>query len=201
MCSLTKAAWLTTLALVAAWPAWAQVVRYGDCSIDWELLQLPDCALSVKGNQLYVSQEFATDVFLHRVTGVAATPVIVSGHQWAGTNLPKRGWAYFDRNGLVVVQNVATMDNGPSEFHRGLVRVTREGKWGLAGLNGELVVPMQYDGLLDYKAGYGWLACTECRTVHQGDYSWFSGGNWVAIDHLGKVIGKTNDPTASHREK
>jgi len=35
----------------------------------------------------------------------------------------KEGWMYVSRSGIVAVQGVPTMDNGPDSFHDGLVRV------------------------------------------------------------------------------
>jgi hypothetical protein len=60
------------------------------------------------------------------------------GNGWAG----RKGWIYVDRTGRVLARNVAAMDNGADGFHTGLVRVTRDGKWGLATTRGRLAVPM-----------------------------------------------------------
>jgi hypothetical protein len=168
-------------------PASAQTVRYGSCAIDLQIVQLPDCAVSAKAGRAYVVKKFVDDVFRKRATGVAAVPVLVEGRRLAWTSISGRGWVYFDRTGLVVVEHVAIMDNGADEFHHGLVRVTRYNKWGLANLKGKLVVPMQYDGLLANPSGLGWLACSGCTTVSDGEHSWPSGGTWSKLDSNGKV--------------
>lgn len=182
-----------TLALIAALPSNAQVVRYGDCAIDLELITLPDCAVSIQQDRLYVEKRFVDDVFSQRVIGVAAHPIRVGKQRLAWTSLSEGGWAYFDRTGLVVVKNVATMDNGADEFHHGLVRVTKDKKWGLANVQGRIVVPMRYDGIgLDQNGG---IACSGCRTITHDEHSWFSGGTWFRMDKRGKVLGRIVDPT------
>lgn len=168
-------------------PASAQTVRYGSCAIDLQIAQLPDCAVSVKAGRVYVIKKFADDVFSKRAGGVVAVPALVEGRRLASTAIYGRGWVYFDRSGLVVVEHVAIMDNGADQFHHGLVRVTRYNKWGLANLKGKLVVPLQYDGLLTNPSGSGWLACTGCTTVSDGEHSWPSGGTWSKLDSNGKV--------------
>jgi hypothetical protein len=186
--------------LVLAWAvvsASAQTVRYGTCAIDLQVVQLPDCAVSAKGGRVYVSAKFARDVFSKRAVGVAAVPVQVEGRRLAWTEIYGRGWVYFDRTGLVVVEHVAIMDNGADQFHRGLIRVTRYNKWGLADLKGKLVVPMQYDGLLTNPSGSGWLACAGCTTVSDGEHSWPSGGTWSKLDSNGKVIERITAAPAS----
>ena len=186
-------AW-TSIALVTGGPLSAQVVKYGACTIDFEDLPLPHCALEIRGGQLYVLRKFADDVFSRRNSGIIAHPVSVEGHRLAWTYLPDEGWAYFDPSGLVVVRNVATYDNGASEFHHRLVLVTKGEKWGLSNARGKLVVPMQYDGMLDDWKGPGWLACSGCQKVHQGEHWWFSGGTWVRLDERGRLVGEADDP-------
>jgi hypothetical protein len=172
----------------------AQVVNFGGCSVDFELLSLPDCAVSVRAGRTYVSKEFAEYVFSRPQVGVAAWPVKVGHRRLASTNLPHGGWAYFDRTGLVVVQNVATMDNGASAFYFGLVRVSAAGKWGLSNVKGKLVVPLEYDGILEFDDDQ-WLACKGCVTETSGEYHFFRGGAWVSIDRFGKLRGPAKDPT------
>jgi hypothetical protein len=96
----------------------------------------------------------------------------------------------------VVVQNVAAGDNAASEFQDGLVLVTKDGKWGLADTRGKLVVPMQYDGMMGNFKESGWLACSGCQVVHQGEHWWLSGGKWVRLDTRGRVAGDASDPSA-----
>jgi hypothetical protein len=93
------------------------------------------------------------------------------------------------------VQNVAPAENDPSEFHDGLVQVTKADKWGLANSKGRLVVPMKYDGILNNWEKSGWLACSGCQVVHKGEHWWFSGGQWFLLDKQGRVAGEAKEPT------
>jgi len=180
-----RALCMAALGLFLAGSSPGQVVRRGDCSVDKELLRLPQCALETRDNHLYVFKEFL--------------PLFFSSwrDRLASAFLGQDGWAYFDRRGLIVVQNVANFDNGPSPFHHGLVRVNRNGKWGLADSRGLLVVPLIYDGMLEYEEpNRGWKVCAGCRTVSQGEYGWFEGGDWFWLDRHGKVAGKAEAPIA-----
>ncbi|MBV9566065.1 MAG: hypothetical protein JOY90_37290, partial [Bradyrhizobium sp.] len=96
------------------------------CVVDRELLVLPRCALETRGGQLYVAPQFVQWLFNSLRQKMAAT------------GAEGEGWIYVDRTGRVLERNVATMDNGADSFHSGLVRVTRDGKWGLATTRGRL---------------------------------------------------------------
>jgi len=147
------------------------------CVVDLELLVLPRCALETRGDQLYVASRFVRRLFN-------------DPHQkMAATGAEGEGWIYIDRTGRVLVRNVATMDNGADSFHGGLVRVTRDGKWGLATARGRLAVPMEFDGMLDPHEGERrWAACKGCRTAGDGEHGWFEGGTWYWIDRKGSVV-------------
>jgi hypothetical protein len=125
----------------------AQVIRNGDCTVDLEIMQLPACAIETHNGKLFVSKAYLPLFFSSTGTGMQTG----TSRNFAWTHIPEEGWAYFNRTGLVVVQNVATMDNGPSEFHHGLVRITKRDKWGLADWQGKLIVPLEYDGILDIR--------------------------------------------------
>jgi hypothetical protein len=139
--------------------------------------------LKTKDGHVYVSKEYLPLFF-------------PSGNaRLASAGMPGGGWAYFNRHGLIVVQDVATFDNGASSFHSGLVRVVRNSKWGLANSQGLFVVPLKYDGMLEYEeSNKGWRVCTGCREVSDGEHSWSEGGEWHWLDRLGKVAGKALDP-------
>lgn len=171
----------------------AQVLNFRGCAIDLELMVLPKCSVEIKDGHLYVMKEFADYVFSHRrIMGVAVERIDVEGHHLASTGVAGAGWVYFDHTGRVVVQNVATMDNGADAFYHGLVRVTKDKKWGLSNVEGKLIVPMQYDWVGGDEKG--WVACSGCREVSAGEHSWFSGGTWVRLGRHGQVLGKTADP-------
>jgi|GEM_PF-5595674 len=152
-----------------------------DCAVDRELIVLPPCAVRSERDQLRVIPSHVAALSFNKY-GLA--PVC----------LTEIGWTYIDRRGWVIVRDVAVFDNGASEFHRGLVRVTRDGKWGLADTRGKLVVPLHYDGMLEYRPEDGWVACGGCRTVERDEHSWFKGGKWLRLGARGKVIGPTQAP-------
>jgi hypothetical protein len=193
---------ILTLALTFAFSigwAHAQTIRRGDCVVDSELWTLPACAIETHNDGLYVSKVYLPLFFAS--TGTAMQTGTSRNLAW--TQMPAGGWAYFNRRGLVVVQNVATMDNGPSEFHHGLVRIIKRGKWGLSNPQGRLIVPLKYDGISDYEEGKGWLACSGCHTEAEegGEYHFFKGGNWVWLDSHGKVSGTASFPSPESDQK
>ena len=184
-----------TLALFPA--GHAQVMKFGGCSIDFELMELPNCAARIQDGRPYVLKELAEYVLSRPQVGVAAWPVTVGRQRLAASHFPGDSWVYFDRRGIVVVKNVAEIDNGPADFHLGLVLVTRGEKWGLANARGQLVVRFTYDQIFDYEHNRGWLACTGCRKVRV-DEEHFSaeGGKWVWLDAHGHVTGNATDPSS-----
>jgi len=164
-----------------------QVVHRGDCAVDAEIPVLPQCAVETRGGHLYVFKEFLPLFFSPGKDSLSSA------------FLPESGWAYFDRHGMIVVQNVANFDNGPSAFHHGLVRVNRKGKWGLVDSKGQFIVPLTYDGMLEYEENRkGWRVCMGCRKASDGEHGWFERGNWYWLDRQGRVAGKADDPMQPH---
>jgi len=198
--TLARAAFFTLVSISAS-KGIGQVVHYGNCPIDLERAELPECAISTVNGHLYVKKRFAGDVFSGRVSGIAANPISVSGKRLASTMIPNDGWAYFDRTGLVVVQHISTFDSGADVFHYGLVSVNKGSKWGLADSTGRFIVPMRYDRLRYDDANSTWLACTGCQIEVAGEHSWFTGGSWVRINVRGKVTSSVSDPNLQPNEK
>jgi WG containing repeat len=171
-----------------------RVIRHGACAVDPQILTLPPCALETRNGETFVSRKYLPLFF-----GVHADAL---GSAGKGTNgfaysaVAGQGWVYFDHTGRIVVRNVATMDNGPNAFHHGLVRIMRDGKWGLVDVRGKIVTPLTYDGMLDYQDGKGWLACSACHeeTGPDGEYKWFNGGTWIWLDRRGRLMGKAQEP-------
>jgi hypothetical protein len=158
-----------------------------DCAVDRELIVLPPCAVRSEGGQLRVIPSHVAALSFNKYD---LAPACLTG---IGS---ETCWTYINHRGWVVVRDVAVMDNGASEFHHGLVRVTRDGKWGLADARGKLVVPLRYDGILEYEPGDGWPACEGCRTAQDKgrEHSWFEGGKWLRLNARGKVIGPMQAP-------
>lgn len=162
-------------------------MRHGDCSVDAEIWSLPQCALETRDGHLYVAKPYLSLFFPAEKASLV------------GRVIPNGGWSYFNKRGLVVVQNVANFDNGPSPFHHGLVRVSRNGKWGLADAGGQFIVPLTYDGMLEYDSQNGWLVCKGCRSVSDGEHGSFEGGNWYWLDRHREVAGNAEKPMTAHR--
>jgi len=167
------------------------VIRHGDCVADAELLALPACAFETKNGGLYVARYYLPMFFGSRADAYGSP---LSGTNHFAFTAMVGGWAYFDRTGRIIVQNVATMDNGPNAFHHGLVRVERNRKWGLADTHGRIETPLTYDGMLDFQEGKGWLACSGCHEETGGEYHWFKGGQWFWLDRKGKVLRAAQEP-------
>ncbi len=146
---------------------------------------LPKCAMITKVGHLYVSPRYLKLFFTK------------SSEHLAARRLPEHGWAYFDRSGLVRVQDVAPMDNWASEFHAGLVRVVRNGKWGLADKCGKLITSLDYDGMYEFDVAHkGWKVCRSCHAVTRGEHSWFEGGEWFWLDQKGRLAGHAHNSNA-----
>jgi len=177
-----KAAFILLLALGFAGMARGQEIRRGNCVVDAEIWTVPECALESRNGQLFVSESYLPLFFSSNHNRLEAR--MLSG----------RGWVYFNRHGRVVVENVAPFDNGASDFHHGLVRVVRAGKWGLANSRGSIVVSLKYDGMLEFDGSMNrWKACVGCRVVSGGEHSWFEGGDWYLLDRQGTVVGRATE--------
>jgi hypothetical protein len=159
----------------------SQEVPTESCKPDPELIAVPPCAIQHVDGKTRIIESHLTKRSFNKY-GLA--PAWVEG-----------GWTYVDRQGWVVIPNVAVMDNGANDFHHGLVRVASGGKWGLADSHGKLIVPLKYDGGLDYEPGKGWLVCSGCRAVTKNEHSWFEGGQWLRLNARGNVIGSAQNPT------
>jgi hypothetical protein len=179
------ASWVLGILLTLSIPGRVdgQVVRHGDCVVDAEIFELPPCAIKSKAGNLYLSKRYLRLFFSSDKDSLEARMI------------PQEGWAYFNRRGLFVVRHVANFDNCADSFHSGLVRVVSAGKWGLVNSVGAVVVPLEYDGILDPDEGDSrWSACKGCRTVSDGEHSWFEGGNWCWLNQSGQVGGKMAGP-------
>jgi hypothetical protein len=158
------------------------------CVVDPDTPEPPKCAFENRNGELYLSQKYVALYF--KKSHARLAPIFLTNDSWA----------YMNRQGRVVVKNVAPYDNWAGEFHHGLVRVTRGDKWGLANQDGVLVVPFSYDGMGEYEPGKGWWACKGCRRVYDSyhEHSWFEGGEEFWLDSLGHVSNAVKKPEAKH---
>jgi hypothetical protein len=179
------------LLLVASSSLKSQTVQVGNCKVDLELMSLPPCAVETRNDRVFILKELAEILFTQ--PSITARIVKLDGQSLACVFIPETGWSYINRNGQVIVKHVAFLDNGGSPFHHGLVRINLDKKWGLANATGRLVVPLEFDGIYEFRSGR-WLACKGCKLQKSGEYSFFTGGDWFAIDQRGRAIGKAEEP-------
>jgi hypothetical protein len=102
----------------------------------------------------------------------------------------EEGWMYVNRKGRVIISGVATMDNGADIFHDGLVRFSKNNKWGFADEKGEVIVPVIYDGALNFEKGLA-KVCNGCWPECAGsdcEHHVFAGGEWFYINTKGEIV-------------
>jgi hypothetical protein len=100
------------------------------------------------------------------------------------------GGVYVNRSGHIIIRDVAFIDNGPDDFHHGVVRIERDGKYGYADPRGRIVVPMKYSCAINFRDQYsdvGPLVCVGCRTERQGEYTACLDGQWFRTDKSGNL--------------
>jgi hypothetical protein len=166
---------LSLLAFLAVCrPALAQSVKPAPCAVvDIGTPTLPACVVhSGKGVQ-FVPKRY----WLHAV---------FNRYGLAPFTIESFGRVYIDRSGRIVIRDVALMDNGPDEFHHGLIRVHRDDMWGYADSSGRLVVPVKYSCALN-SADIGPLVCVGCHDQRAGEYTACRDGQWFRTDAKGKL--------------
>ena len=92
------------------------------CVFDFEHGEIPHCIRKTSTSGLSISPQFLKELRF-------------DSNGLAGVLSQTYGWMYVDRKGLVVINGVAWMDNGPDSFYDGRVRVIRDGKYGFANRN------------------------------------------------------------------
>jgi hypothetical protein len=155
----------------------AEKLRPGkSCMFDPERGELRDCVHVQADGLLVVSPRYVKQLAYSR-DGLAA--VWIAGE-----------WAYVNRRGIAIITGVPSLDNGPDEFHDGLVRVIKDKKYGFANRKGEVVIPPLYDGALPFENG-GAKVCSGCVNKcldPNCEHHMFSGGQWLTISTKGAVL-------------
>ncbi len=102
------------------------------------------------------------------------------------------GWMYVNKEGRVIIAGVAPMDNGADIFHDGLVRFSKNKKWGFADEQGNIIIPPVYDGALNFQAGLARVCkgCVEKCVNKNCEQRYFSGGAWFYLNTKGKIVKK-----------
>lgn len=104
------------------------------------------------------------------------------------------GRVYVNHAGRIVIRDVALMDNAPDEFHHGLVRIERDGKWGYSDSSGHVIGPLAYSCALNYEdrsQDHGPLLCEGCQYEQVGEYHVCRGGKWFRTDSRGNLTPTT----------
>jgi hypothetical protein len=105
------------------------------------------------------------------------------------------GWTYVNRQGKIVIDGVPDYDNGPDEFHDGLVRFVKQGKYGFADRHGKVVIPPRYDGAWPFQGGHAKVCsgCVDKCLDRDCEHRMFSGGRWLSIDTHGIILKITGE--------
>jgi hypothetical protein len=144
------------------------------CTFDAERPDLPGCIVADTSGKLSITSRYVRELPFDRF-GLAP----VYSHKY--------GWMYANRTGIVVVSGVYGFDDWADEFHGGLVRVTRKGKFGFANRKGAIVIAAVYDGAFSFKNGSA-IVCRQCRCERSGEHCVLRSGEWFRIDVSGKTL-------------
>lgn len=85
------------------------------------------------------------------------------------------------------------IDNGPDDFHEGLVRTIQNKKYGFMDSSLKVVIEPKWDFAYPFNGHYA-RVCNSCfSTRHPGDeHSIITGGQWFLIDRSGKETNEIN---------
>ena len=152
------------------------------CVVDDEVSEwrFPSCALIVRQGAQYIPSKYMRGALFNQ-------------YGLVGLGLDQGGRVYVNREGRIVIRYVALMDNGADPFHHGLVRLERSGKYGFADPKGRIVVPIRYDGAMNSDE-YGPSICVGCKAEGDGEYHYFTGGQWFTLDSGGRLHRRAESP-------
>ena len=149
--------------------------------------EVSDCVKKNKTGQLFIASQYLRQLSF----GENGLAVVYSQEE---------GWMYVNRKGRVIISGVAVMDNGADVFHDGLVRFSKNNKWGFADERGGIVVPPIYDGAMNFENGLA-RVCRGCRSECTGsdcEHHVFAGGEWFYINTKGKIVKEAMSKEDSH---
>ena len=173
MKSLRRLFAIAALAMAGTGSLFAQPAP--SCAADADAIPLfvPACALVERHGGQYVASRYLSRLDFNGL-GLAWIRLIAGG------------FVYVDRTGRIVIRDVATMDNGADDFHRGLVRLQHGAQYGFADPTGRIVVPITYDGALNTDED-GPMVCVGCSLKQEGEHSLFTAGRWFTVDAAGRL--------------
>lgn len=146
------------------------------CMFDPQRGENPDCVQVRADGSLVVAARYVKQL-PYTSDGLAA--VWIAGE-----------WTYVNRRGLAIITGVPSVDNGPDEFHDGLVRFVRDKKYGFANRKGEVVIAPRYDGALPFENDRA-KVCSGCVNKcldRDCEHHTFSGGQWFIVSKDGVVL-------------
>jgi hypothetical protein len=94
-------------------------------------------------------------------------------------------WAYIDKKGTVLIRPVA-YDNFPDEFHYGLARFEKDGKFGFFNRKCKIIIPNKLTYVSVFSNGLA-AFCEECIKTKEGEYNIYKGGKWGYINKNGEI--------------
>lgn len=146
------------------------------CMFNPETGEVPDCVHVQADGSLAIASRYLKDL-PYSSDGLAA--VWIAGQ-----------WAYVNRRGVAIITGVPSYDNGPDEFHDGLVRFIKDKKYGFADRKGEAIIRPIYDGALPFENGRAkvCLGCVNKCSDRDCEHHMFSGGHWFSISEQGTVL-------------
>jgi len=156
------------------------------CLFDFERGEIPNCVRESANGDLFIVPEFLKELRF-------------DSHGLAVVRSAREGWMYISRTGKVLIKGVPVMDNWADSFHDGLVRIIRNGKYGFANREGQVVIPPIYDGAMNFENGHA-VVCNGCESRpadREGEYHLFAGGTWFRINTKGKVLGRVPPPVVA----
>jgi hypothetical protein len=152
--------------------------------------EVSNCVKLSKKGQLFIAPQYVRQLSF----GENGLAVVYSKEE---------GWLYVNRKGRVVISGVAALDNGADVFHDGLVRFSKNNRWGFADVKGKVVVPAIYDGALNFENGLA-KVCNGCRSECAGadcEHHGFSGGEWCYINTKGENVKKLISKEGSYEKR
>ncbi|MCU1300336.1 MAG: hypothetical protein JWQ87_620 [Candidatus Sulfotelmatobacter sp.] len=146
------------------------------CVFDYERGEVPDCVYTARDGSRSIARHYLKDL-TYQSNGLATV---------RGAN----GWMYVNRRGKVIIDGVPIFDNGPDQFHNGLVRFVEEHKYGFADQRGNVVIPARYNGALPFDKGRAkvCLGCVQKCADDACEHHIVSDGEWLFINTHGVAL-------------
>lgn len=168
----------TTVCLLAFFIFWgrasAQTSTHASCVVeDIDTPTMPSCVIQSRNGVLFIPKKY----WMHPA---------FNHYGLSAFTIESFGCVYINRSGRIVIRDVGLVDNGPDEFHHGLVRINRNEMWGYADSSGRIVVPVKYSCAINSDDS-GPLVCVGCRIEQQGEYQACRDGHWLHADTRGHL--------------